>query len=127
MFESILIVFLCAAVQQAKLTQEPLAEENVAVTRRKQDHKILTESKFYKEIHHTLAGELKRCVPGTEIETLQRILMPNPWELSYRCVQLKHELSVLLQLMHPQDIRLFGSTVMGIAFRGASHIPQATQ
>lgn len=76
------------------------------------------ENTFYAEIQQRLIFELNSCVRGSELEAMQRILMPNPWELNYRCAQLKHELHSLLEPMRPKNIRLFGSTVMGIAFRG---------
>lgn len=62
---------------------------------------------------------LRTCGNGTELEALQWVLRPNQNELWYTYNLVKNDLERCIGRTYP-DVRveLFGSTVMGMSFRG---------
>lgn len=89
----------------------------VIIKRPKRTKKPIKENPLH-QFQKSVKEELAKCDPGIEIETLKRIIMPDPWVLSYQCTEVKNDLQRLLQPFHPIRIDLFGSIIMGIALHG---------
>lgn len=66
---------------------------------------------------------LEQCTPGSELDLLYEVLRPNYRQMwaNYRAV--KQDLLSALRRTYPETrIEIFGSTVMGVAFKGTTYI-----
>lgn len=62
---------------------------------------------------------LRSCEPGRELEVLHRCLRPDHHFLWYKCIEVKKDLVNSLCRLYPLiRLEVFGSTVMGMAFKG---------
>lgn len=62
---------------------------------------------------------LMNCVSGKELEVLYDALRPNHQQLWQNCMEIKKDLVLAFQKTYPSiRLEVFGSTVMGIAFKG---------
>lgn len=62
---------------------------------------------------------LRSCEPGRELEVLHRCLRPDHHFLWYKCIEVKKDLVNALYRLYPLvRLEVFGSTVMGMAFKG---------
>lgn len=66
---------------------------------------------------------LKECSPGSELDLLFEILRPNYNQMWANNRAVKQDLLYALRCTYPEArIEVFGSTVMGIAFKGTKYM-----
>lgn len=64
-------------------------------------------------------NRLENCEPGKELEVLYDCLKPDLQTLWLRCMTVKNDILLALQQKYPLvRLEIFGSSVMGIAFKG---------
>lgn len=78
----------------------------------------LCEDIAFQHLKELVKFKLQNCPIGFEIDVLHKVLRPEPWRLNYISAQVKHDLHMILFPLRPAEIQLFGSTVMGLSFRG---------
>lgn len=76
------------------------------------------------QLQASVIAGLQNVKPNEELMLLKSILLPEPWSLSYCSRIVRQDLFCILQSLHPIRIELFGSTVMGIAFKGKLNYSQ---
>lgn len=62
--------------------------------------------------------EIQSCPLGMELNAIEYALQPNASFLKYQHIRVRDDLMLHLQRFRVQRIDLFGSTVIGIAFKG---------
>lgn len=79
-------------------------------------------TRIFRIMQDQVHNQLMRCGPGQELEVLHHALKPDNNTLWLKCMEVKKDLLLAFQRSYP-DVRLevFGSTVMGIAFKGNLH------
>ncbi|XP_055308241.1 uncharacterized protein LOC129572325 [Sitodiplosis mosellana] len=74
--------------------------------------------RIFELMREQVKKRLECCEPGRELEVLQTSLMPDYRSLWLKCMEVKNDLLFALQRFYPfVRLEVFGSTVMGIAFR----------
>lgn len=76
-------------------------------------------TEIFRAMRQQVTEGLMECESGQELEVLQTTLRPDFNVLWLKCLEVKKDLIAALQPSY-RDVRLevFGSTVMGIAFKG---------
>lgn len=73
----------------------------------------------FKIMQNDVNNGLRSCEPGKELEVLHRSLRPDHHLLWYKCIEVKKDLVNDLYRFYPMvRLEVFGSTVMGMAFKG---------
>lgn len=73
----------------------------------------------FKMMQNEVNNGLRSCEPGKELEVLHRALRPDHHFLWYKCIEVKKDLVNALYRLYPMvRLEVFGSTVMGMAFKG---------
>lgn len=81
-----------------------------------------TESKFNK-MKEEFLKLMDNCKLGSELEILRIILLPEPYTLWQKCMAVRMELISVFARHYPiVKVEVFGSTVMGTAFKGESAV-----
>lgn len=73
----------------------------------------------FRQMQEHFANQLSACEPGQELSVLHNALKPDDQELWNKCMEVKTDILLAFQPHHPNvQLKVFGSTVMGIAFKG---------
>lgn len=73
----------------------------------------------FRMMQNEVNNGLRSCEPGKELEVLHRCLRPDHHLLWYKCIEVKKDLVNALYRLYPMvRLEVFGSTVMGMAFKG---------
>lgn len=76
-------------------------------------------TKMFEFMQQEVRSRLQCCQPGRELEILHTSLKPDYQTLWLKCMEVKRDLLLALQRFYPfVRLEVFGSTVMGIAFKG---------
>lgn len=76
-------------------------------------------ARIFNEMQEQVRNLLMCCESGRELEVLHRCLKPDNHILWLKCMEVKRDLLMAFQPFYPQvRLEVFGSTVMGIAFKG---------
>lgn len=74
---------------------------------------------LFKTMQEQIRSRLSCCEPGQELEVLHYTLKPDYHALWLKCMEVKRDLFNAIQRYYPfVRLEVFGSTVMGIAFKG---------
>lgn len=74
---------------------------------------------IFQMMQEEVRSRLERCEPGRELEVLHSSLKPDHQTLWLKCMEVKKDLLMAFQRQFPGvRLEVFGSTVMGIAFKG---------
>lgn len=80
------------------------------------------EENSAKEQHKNLLKLLQLCMKGNELAVLHNTLLPEPYTLWLKCMHVKRDITNALFPFYPTvNVQVFGSTVMGTAFKGCSY------
>lgn len=75
--------------------------------------------RLFKIMQEQIRSRLSCCQPGRELEVLHHTLKPDYNTLWLKCMEVKKDLLIAFQRSYPfVRLEVFGSTVMGIAFKG---------
>lgn len=78
---------------------------------------------IFKAMGRDFLEALENCASGKELEILHGILRPDPHLLWYKCMEVKKDLVSALSQYYPSvRLEVFGSTVMGTAFKGIAFV-----
>lgn len=78
-------------------------------------------ARVFQLIQEQVRSRLLCCEPGRELEILHNTLKPDYQTLWLKCMEVKKDLLLAFQRSYPLvRLEVFGSTVMGIAFKGTS-------
>lgn len=73
---------------------------------------------IFRAMERDIVEALDNCTTGRELEVLHGILRPDPHLLWYKCMEVKKDLVNALSQYYPSvRLEVFGSTVMGTAFK----------
>lgn len=73
----------------------------------------------FKQMQQDVRLGLQSCEPGKELEVLHHTLRPDHQTLWLKCMDVKRDIWTALKRYYPSvRLEVFGSTVMGIAFKG---------
>lgn len=76
----------------------------------------------FKNMQDDVRLGLISCEPGKELEILHQTLRPIHNALWFKCMEVKKDIWTALQRFYPGvRLQVFGSTVMGIAFKGKTN------
>lgn len=76
-------------------------------------------AEMFELMQQEVRSRLQCCQPGRELEILHTSLKPDYQTLWLKCMEVKRDLLLALQRFYPLvRLEVFGSTVMGIAFKG---------
>lgn len=76
-------------------------------------------SEIFQTMRQNVTEGLKHCKSGQELEILQNALRPDFNVLWLKCMEVKRDIVAALSRAYPGvRLEVFGSTVMGIAFKG---------
>lgn len=76
-------------------------------------------TRLFNKMKQDVRNGIQSCESGKELEVLHRALRPEHHALWYKCIEVKKDLLTALAPYYPQvRLEVFGSTVMGIAFKG---------
>ncbi|XP_031620997.1 UTP:RNA uridylyltransferase 1 isoform X2 [Contarinia nasturtii] len=75
-------------------------------------------AQIFQFMQEQVRNRLEKCEPGRELEVLHSSLKPDHHTLWLKCMEVKKDLLLALQRQYPGvRLEVFGSTVMGIAFK----------
>lgn len=75
---------------------------------------------IFRQMQHNVTAGLENCPPGRELDFIMDVVRPNYQKMWAACTQVKHDLVLALCRPFPNvRMEVFGSTVMGVAFKGA--------
>lgn len=101
-------------ISDAKKSRKPRDKSKISP---QEDQSI----RFFKIMQEQIRSRLSCCEPGQELEVLRHTLQPDYNTLWLKCMEVKKDLLIALQRSYPfVRLEVFGSTVMGIAFKGIS-------
>lgn len=76
-------------------------------------------ARIFRLMQEKVRNVLMNCESGKELEVLYDALRPNHQQLWQNCNEIKRDLILAFQKSYPSvRLEVFGSTVMGIAFKG---------
>lgn len=76
-------------------------------------------ARIFRKMQEQVRNQLMCCDPGQELEVLHHCLKPDNHTLWLKCMEVKRDLILAFQNCYPfVRLEVFGSTVMGIAFKG---------
>lgn len=76
-------------------------------------------ARIFRKMREEVHNQLSCCGPGQELEVLNRCLKPDAQTLWLTCKEVERDLMLSLRSYYPfARVGVFGSTVMGIAFKG---------
>lgn len=92
----------------------------VKMQKKKEEDLIVRQ---FRMIQNDVNNGLRSCEPGKELDVLHRSLRPDHHYLWYKCIEVKKDLVNALYRFYPMvRLEVFGSTVMGMAFKGKNNI-----
>lgn len=78
-----------------------------------------SSTKVFQMMQEQIRNRLMCCEPGRELEVIHTTLIPEHQTLWRKCMEVKKDLLLAFQCYYPfVRLEVFGSTVMGIAFKG---------
>lgn len=84
---------------------------------KKKDEDLIVRQ--FRMMQNEVNNGLRSCEPGRELDVLHRSLRPDHHNLWYKCIEVKKDLVNALYRFYPMvRLEVFGSTVMGMAFKG---------
>lgn len=80
-------------------------------------------AQIFQIMQEQVRNHLINCESGRELDILHKTLKPDYQTLWLKCMEVKKDLLLAFQRNYPfVRLEVFGSTVMGIAFRGKNHL-----
>ncbi len=80
----------------------------------------ISKVKNFGELKQLVKIAIEKCPIDTELHVLQKTLQPDPSIIDHHCKTVTNDLQCILLPLGPKQIDLFGSTAMGVAFKGMS-------
>lgn len=93
------------------------SESNEAVNDTKPT--IISSDLKFNKMKEDFLTLMQKCEDGSELEILRIALLPEPYSLWQKCMEVRMDLMNIFGRYYPfVRVDVFGSTVMGTAFKG---------